>query len=196
MRALFLLSLLVGFGGTLVAAHWVPWVGHQRLAAQTSVVLNGGRAEQFMIRLPADRIAATDGKAGGIRSVVPNGPMLLPAKFVGEPLLIEHFKVRDADDKVIGIAARHWGDTERGLMTTWSVLIPSRGALLLRAPGEARGALRQDERSGDPERRGHPGRLPPPRRRDRPQDARRDPERLGLRLLEPAELATAVQESL
>ena len=80
MRALFLLSLLVGFGGTLVAAHWVPWVGHQRLAAQTSVVLNGGRAEQFMIRLPADRIAATDGKAGGIRSVVPNGPMLLDRK--------------------------------------------------------------------------------------------------------------------
>ena len=68
MRALFLLAIALGFGGTLAAAHWVPWISHPRLPSQTTVVANGGRAEQFLIRLPADRIAATDAKAGGLRS--------------------------------------------------------------------------------------------------------------------------------
>jgi hypothetical protein len=141
MKALFLVSLLMGFGGTLAAAHWAPWVSHQRLPSQTSVVANGGRAEQFVIRLPADRIAATDGKAGGLRSLSPNGPMLLPAKFATEPLLIEHFKVRDSTGQVIGLAARHWANGDHGITSTWSVLIPARGSLLLRAPGEKSGAL-------------------------------------------------------
>ena len=141
MRALFLLSLLMGFGGTLAAAHWVPWVSHERLPSQTSVVANGGRAEQFVIRLPADRIAATDGKARGIRSAAPSGPMLLPAKFVAEPLLVEHFKVRDSTGQVVGIAARHWANGDHGMTSTWSLLVPSRGSLLLRAPGEKSAAL-------------------------------------------------------
>jgi hypothetical protein len=66
--------------------------------------------------------------------------MLLPARFVAEPLLVEHFKVRDSLGSVIGVAARHWTDGSPGA-TTWSVLIPSRGAFVLSAPGEARGAL-------------------------------------------------------
>jgi hypothetical protein len=141
MRALFLLGLLVGLGGTLAAAHWAPWVSHHRLPSQTAVVANGGRAEQFVVRLPADRIAATDSKAGGIRSASATSPMLLPAKFVTEPLLIEHFKVRDSTGQVIGLAARHWANGDHGMTATWSVLIPARGSLVLRAPGEKSGAL-------------------------------------------------------
>ena len=34
--------------------------------------------------------------------------MLLPAQFVAEPLLVEHFKVRDSAGSVVGVAARHW----------------------------------------------------------------------------------------
>ncbi|HVY65770.1 MAG TPA: hypothetical protein VHH11_13185 [Gammaproteobacteria bacterium] len=141
MRTLFLLAIVVGFGGTLAAAHYMPWLNHHRLPSQTSVVANGGRAEPFVIRLPADRIAATDGKAGGLRSVSAEGVMALPAKFVAEPLLVEHYKVRDATGQVIGVAARHWVNGNRGPTTTWSLMIPARGSLLLRAPGEKAGAL-------------------------------------------------------
>jgi hypothetical protein len=141
MRTLFLSAVVVGFGGTLAAAHFVPWVKHDRLPSQTSVVANGGRAEQFLIRLPADRIAATDGRAGGLRSSTGQGAMALPAKFVTAPLLIEHFKVRDTSGQVVGVAARHWASNERGAATVWSVLIPARGSLLLRAPGEASGTV-------------------------------------------------------
>jgi hypothetical protein len=111
------------------------------LPSQTSVVANGGRAEEFMIRLPADRIAATDGEAGGVRAKGPDGTMLLPAQFLSEPLLVEHFKIRDSGGAVIGVAARHWNGTGAEAATTWSVLIPSRGALVLSARGEARAQL-------------------------------------------------------
>lgn len=141
MRALFLLGIVLGFGGTLAAAHWVPWVSHQRLPSQTTVVANGGRAEQFLIRLPADRIAATDAKAGGIRSAGADSAMVLPAKFVAEPLLVEHYKVRDSTGQVVGIAARHWANGDHGMTATWSLVVPARGSLVLRAPGEKSGAL-------------------------------------------------------
>jgi hypothetical protein len=131
----------LGFAGTLAAAHWVPWISHQRLPSQTTVVANGGRAEQFLIRLPADRIAATDAKAAGLRSIAATGAMVLPAKFVNEPLLVEHYKVRDSTGQVIGIAARHWANGDHGMTATWSVVVPARGSLVLRAPGEKGGAL-------------------------------------------------------
>jgi hypothetical protein len=140
MKTVFWLATLAGFGGTLAGAHFVPWLAHARLPSHTSVVANGGRAEQFLIRLPADRIAATDAEAGGLRAAGTSGVMLMPARFIGEPLLVEHFKVRDAAGSVVGVAARHWGGAATP-STTWSVLIPSRGALLLSAPGEARGAI-------------------------------------------------------
>ena len=141
MKTVFLLALLIGFAGTLAGAHFAPGLRHARLPSQTSVVANGGRAEEFLIRLPADRIAATDGEAGGLRSKGAGGVMLMPAQFVAEPVLVEHFKVRDSSGAVIGIAARHWNGGGDAATTTWSVLIPSRGALVMSARGEDRGAL-------------------------------------------------------
>jgi hypothetical protein len=148
MKTVFLLALIVGFGGTLAAAHFAPWLQHARLPSHTSVVANGGRAEQFVIRLPADRIAATDGEAGGLRGKRAGSAMLLPAQFVAEPLLVEHFKVRDTAGSVIGVAARHWDGGGAAPSTTWSVLLPSRGAIVFRAAGEARGALESALRTG------------------------------------------------
>jgi hypothetical protein len=148
MKTVFGFAVVLGFGGTLAAAHFVPWLSHARLPSLTTVIANGGRSEQFLIRLPADRIAATDATAGGVRSGTGESAMVLPAKFVAEPLLVEHFKVRDAGGNVIGVAARHWSASASGATTTWSLLIPSRGAMILSAPGEARGALESAIRSG------------------------------------------------
>jgi hypothetical protein len=148
MKTLFVLAAVGGFGGTLAGAHYLPWLEHARLPSHTSVVANGGRSEQFLIRLPADRIAATDGEAGGLRSRAAAGVMSMPAQFVTEPLLVEHFKVRDAAGNVIGVAARHWHGSGAAVTTTWSILLPSRGALVLSAFGEPRGALEAALRAG------------------------------------------------
>lgn len=141
MKTAFWLGLLVGFCGVVAAAHFFPWVVHTRLPSQTSVVANGGRAEQFLIRLPADRIDAMSGANMGLRSGFGATTIGLPGALTDRPLLVEHFKVRDATGNVIGLAARHWSSTPSGPATAWSVLIPSRGALLLTAPGEGRAAL-------------------------------------------------------
>jgi hypothetical protein len=141
MKTVLSLAILLGFGGTLAMAHFVPGISHARLPSHTTVVANGGRAERFVIRLPADRIAASDGIAAGLRAETGDGAMVLPARLAGETLLVEHFKVRDAADNVIGVAARHWTTHAGRTATTWSVLVPSRGALVLSAPGEARDAL-------------------------------------------------------
>ena len=141
MKTVFWLALVAGFGGTLAGAHFVPWLAHARLPSHTSVVANGGRAEQFLIRLPADRIAATDTQVGGLRAATTSGAMFMPARFVAEALLVEHFKVRDAAGSVIGVAARHWTGGSSGATTTWSVLIPSRGAFVMSAPGEGAGVV-------------------------------------------------------
>jgi hypothetical protein len=141
MKAVLFLAILLGFGATLAAAHFVPGIDHERLPSHTAVVTNGGRFEQFLIRLPADQISATDGDAGGLRAMHGDGAMRMPAQLMAAPMLVEHFKIRDTVGSVVGVAARHWSTDASGPSTVWSVLIPSRGALVLRARGEARGAL-------------------------------------------------------
>jgi hypothetical protein len=140
MKAAFWLGSILGFVGLLAAAHFVPWVAHARLPSHTSVVANGGRAEQFLIRLPADRIGAAGRAATGLRAGEESA-VSLPPELEAAPLLVEHFKVRDSAGNVIGIAARHWSSDADEAETAWSLLIPSRGALLLTGPGEAEGAI-------------------------------------------------------
>jgi hypothetical protein len=141
MKITFFVALLLGFGGVLAAGHFVPWGAHARLPSQTRVVANGGRSERFVIRLPVDRVAAAGAKAAGLRADAAAGATALPPELTAEPLLVEHFKLRDAAGNVVGLAARHWSADARAAGTAWSLMIPSRGALLLTAPGEARAAL-------------------------------------------------------
>ena len=139
MKITFLLAIVFGFVGVLAAGHFVPWGAHVRLPSQTHVVANGGRAEQFLIRLPADRIDVAGAKTAGLRAAASRGT--LPPQLTAEPLLVEHFKIRDAAGNVIGLAARHWSADAHASGTAWSLMIPSRGALLLTAPAEPRAAL-------------------------------------------------------
>jgi hypothetical protein len=135
MRRLFIFGLLAGFAGTLVGAHFFPWVSHARLPSQTSVVANGGRAERFVIRLPADRIktVALDGPASPVATLT-DAP-------VGRAPLLEHFKVRDRAGNIVGIAARHWSLSSDGATTTWALVFPARGAIVLAHAGEQRDAI-------------------------------------------------------
>jgi len=128
MTRLFLLGLLLGFAGVLGAGHFYPWVAYERLPSQTSVVANGGRAETFLIRLPADRIAAIGTADASLRSIA------APALTDVEPVLLEHFKLRGADGSVIGLAARHRTATGDGTAIGWSLVIPGRGVMTMAAP--------------------------------------------------------------
>jgi hypothetical protein len=136
--------VLLGFGGLLAGAHYWPWFAGEGVPAQTSVIANGGRAESFVIRLPADRVSAFGAEVTGLRANAGTAERLgAPMSFGAAPVLIEHFKVRDTAGNVIGIAARHWTPTPTpaGAGAAWSMIIPGRGALYLTSPGEPGAAV-------------------------------------------------------
>lgn len=118
MKRLLQLGLLLGFAGTLAAAHFLPWVEYERYRSEISTVANGGRVEEFVVRLPADRIgdpvdAAAEPDAGALK--------------------LEHFKLRDAAGNVIGLAARHELTEGADTQIAWLLTIPSRGSIALAA---------------------------------------------------------------
>lgn len=116
MKRLLQLGFVLGLGGTLAAAYFAPWVAYPRYRSETSVVANGGRVEQFMVRLPADRIGEPIAA--------------LPAE-AGTPVRLEHFKLRDVNGNVIGILVRHELELADGEGTAWLLTIPSRGTIAL-----------------------------------------------------------------
>lgn len=139
MKKIFLLGVLAGFGAVLAGAHFYPWVDPLRVASHTSVVDKGGRAERFLIRLPADQLADFGPRVVGLRSVA-DTPQL-PQDLNGRELVLEHFKLRDTDGKVIGLAVRHWTTTVHGNETAWVLMIPGRGTLVLAGAGEQAAAV-------------------------------------------------------
>lgn len=139
MKILFLASLLIGLSATLAGARFYPWVDLERLPSHTSVVANGGRSEQFVIRLPADRIASHGSSDAGLRAAAfPAKPEGHAATADTAPLLVEQFKVRDQSGTVIGLAARHWTEADAATAAAWLLVVPGRGAMLLGASGEPR----------------------------------------------------------
>lgn len=142
MRALFFIGIVMGLAAVLTAARFVQWVDPVRLPSHTSVVANGGRAETFVIRLPADRLSAHGAASAGLRAAAHPAGTALPAELVAAPVLVEHFKVRDVDGDVIGTAARHWtasGDDAGA--AAWLLSLPGRGAMMLSASGETPAAV-------------------------------------------------------
>jgi len=118
MKRLLQIGLLLGFAGTLAAAYFVPWVDYPRFRSAATVLANGGRVEQFVVRLPADRIGSE-----------------IVASAAGGTAVLEHFKLRDADGNVIGFAARHALQQGAAGETAWVLTIPARGTIALAGGG-------------------------------------------------------------
>ncbi|MDX1561327.1 MAG: hypothetical protein R3305_00275 [Gammaproteobacteria bacterium] len=118
MKRLLQLGFVVGLVGTFAAAYFYPWVDYTRYRSETSVVANGGRVEQFVVHLPADRID--------------------PREVAGDAApTFDQFKLRDVNGNVIGLAAKHRVETTAGAATSWLLTIPSRGSIVLTAAAGA-----------------------------------------------------------
>lgn len=131
MKAVFSIGIVLGLASVLAGAALYPWVDHPRLPSRTRVVANGGRAEQFIVRLPLDKIATVGTFDLGVRASAYPSSAVLPADLGNGTLLLEHFKVRDTEGNVIGVAARHTTSVSDGARTAWAVTVPSRGTLRL-----------------------------------------------------------------
>jgi hypothetical protein len=131
MKSSFIAGVILGIVVALGLARFFPWVSHPRVASLTTVLHNGGRAENFVIRIPVDRIASSGSADMGLRATAFPAGVELPPELAGESVLVEHFKLRDADGDVIGIAARHASVADSEATTAWALTIPSRGTLRL-----------------------------------------------------------------
>jgi hypothetical protein len=137
MKFLIILGFLLGFGAVLSAAGLAPIAIHERIASRATVANNGGRVETFVIRLPADRIAATGNLPAGAAAIDPVTKIDPPDALANAEFVVEQFKIRNIDGDVIGTAMRHWTRADGRSASTWSVSIPSRGTLLWNAEGDA-----------------------------------------------------------
>jgi len=143
MRFTFTLGLLLGFAGLLAATFLYPLVNHARIDSQTTVALNGGRNETFLVRLPVDRISSIGDAAAGIRGNSHPAGLAIPREFEGTGVLVEHFKLRDVDGNVIGLAAHHSTDSPSGSLAVWAFQIPGRGTVVFSGPGQPPRAIDQ-----------------------------------------------------
>ena len=137
MKRLLQLGIVLGFAGVLAGAYYFPWVSYARFPSAASVIANGGRGEQFLVRLPADRIQAAGSDVAGPRAgSYPAGAALLSTEGAATSR-VEHFKLRDTTGNVLGVATRHWTVVDGVPVTAWMLNLPSRGSLVFSGAGEA-----------------------------------------------------------
>jgi hypothetical protein len=136
MKMFLSLGFLLGLGAILAGGYLWPFVDHPRIESRTTVAINGGRRETFLIRLPADRISTVGDPSFALRGRRHPTTVQLPADFEVDNLLLEHFKLRDIEGNVIGLAAHHVTMFSSGPVGVWALSIPGRGTLVFAGAGQ------------------------------------------------------------
>ena len=113
---------LVAAGGALYA---FPLVDQYRETSIITVSTNGGTSESFHINIPMDRIAVGAPEAS---RRLPDG-MRWPDEELFSAVRTELFKVRNARDAVIGIAARTAAEEGDETVIDWMLHLPARGSM-------------------------------------------------------------------
>jgi len=124
---IFSVGILLGLAVAAGTLHTVPAVDQVREVSIISVATNGGNSESFHINIPVDRVMVG---ATGRGSGVPMG-LVWPKDSVFRNIGTEIFKIRNANNAVIGVAARTLakeGDTD---FTDWLIHLPARGSLFV-----------------------------------------------------------------
>lgn len=126
----FTLGVLLGLAGSVGLLYALPAVNLDREYSIIAVQPNGGNREVFHVNLPGDRVMA--GKSGS-PSAFPAGAEW-PVHLDDENLQAEVFKVRNSDDRVVGVASRIVGSTPQPFVE-WAVHLPARGTMYLLLDG-------------------------------------------------------------
>ncbi len=109
------------------ALYAVPVVDQHREASIISVAPNGGSSEVFHINIPTDRIMA-----GGAQQTLLPEDLVWPQDEIFGNISAELFKVRNAQDTVIGVAARTVAREEESAVLDWVIHLPARGSIYVK----------------------------------------------------------------
>lgn len=134
MLKTFLFGILLGIAAAAGALYALPAVDQHREVSLISVAPNGGNLESFHINIPMDRIMV--GTAGQ-KSGLPAG-LDWPQDAVFAGVSAELFKIRNARDVVIGVAARTVAKEEESDVIDWVLHLPARGTLFVSMEPAAR----------------------------------------------------------
>ena len=140
MLKAFLTGILLGTVAVAGGLYALPLVDQHREPSILSVATNGGTREDFHVNIPIDRIMI-----GTPNSNLPEG-LEWPDSDTLPGVRTELFKLRNARDNVIGIAARTTADDGGVAVVDWTIHLPARGSLFYN--------MAADTTSGDGSRSG------------------------------------------
>jgi hypothetical protein len=133
-------GILLGIVGTIAAVYYLPVVDQHREASIIAVAPNGGNTEAFYMNIPMDRIMV--GAPNQAEPLPPGMDWPIGEAFSG--LHAELFKVRNAEETVIGVASRVATESEKfGDSIEWVVHLPARGTFYVAMPPESVDGVRR-----------------------------------------------------
>lgn len=123
----FLFGILLGIVAAVGVLYTVPVVDQYREVSIVSVAPNGGNIESFHINIPVDRVMVG---APGETSGLPAG-LKWPNDEALANVSAEFFKIRNARNAVIGVAARTVAKEDEADFIDWIIHLPARGSLFV-----------------------------------------------------------------
>jgi len=130
----FIFGILLGVAAAAGALYAVPVVDQYREVSIVSVAPNGGNRESFHINIPVDRVMVG---AAGDSSGLPLG-LKWPDDEILANVSTEVFKVRNAKNAVIGVAARTVAKEDDTDVIDWIIHLPARGSLFVNMEAQPR----------------------------------------------------------
>ncbi len=127
MLRTFFIGIMLGLAAAAGALYAFPAVDQHREASIVRVAPNGGNLESFQINIPMDRIMLGSPEAA---QAVPQG-LEWPATGALAGVRSEVFKIRNANDVVIGVGVRTAVTREGENFIDWALHLPARGSLFV-----------------------------------------------------------------
>jgi len=139
---MFIIGIVLGVLASAAGLYAYPVVDQHREPSIVSVAANGGNVESFHIKVPMDRIMV--GKPD-LEDPLPVG-LEWPEDQILQNVHIELFKIRNARDTVIGVAARTAANDGPNEVIDWVVHLPARGSAFVNmSPEPVEGGYRVGE---------------------------------------------------
>lgn len=121
----FIIGIVLGLAAGAGALYAIPVVDQHREASIVRVAPNGGNMETLRVNIPMDRVMAGD---PGASQGVPDG-VEWPTTEALAGVRSEVFKIRNANDMVIGVGVRTAVERDGGNIIDWAVHLPARGSM-------------------------------------------------------------------
>jgi hypothetical protein len=129
----FLFGILLGIAAAATALMTIPAVDQQREISLVTVNRNGGNLEIFHINIPVDRVM---NGTPGENSTLPPG-LSWPNDDILAGVTSEIFKIRNARNTIVGVAARTVAREEDSENIDWVIHLPARGSLFINMEPQA-----------------------------------------------------------